>query len=605
MDEFVERRLKNLGKDYFLTEFDVVNPTNAPVTFDLFDSNTLTNTPTTLTFTQTPTTTTNSYFSVASTFLRYAINTQNNTLYVVDGGNTVTVIDNTTQAVITTINIVVPSGVNDVIYNPINNRIYAANAFTNTFDIIDCNTNTVISSIPIIDSFNFLQTKSFAYDISTNIIYYTVFNGVVYFVQSFDCNTNTPLNLNPPIITNNVIQKFIVFSPTNNFLYFARTTANLSGYDITLNSFTIVPIASPAINGDCIFNTQNGLLYVGQSFLGVSRMDIVNPITNTSINSILLPTIGGIDSMAYNSFANVASIADDVNNKIADYKCDTNTIEVEVPQNNPPRELAYNPVNNSNVFFTFSGGISSLFSVLPTPIPYISWTSYTYNQFNQDKKYQPFLLNCMLMYSVTSKNLNQVFDATVKDANGQIAKDPKFPALQISMYQFQPSVAKVCFGKKNGRGGFILDEESYFSNFIVQPNSTITLVLIVKQLKLGKNFTKPITLCEKLDPSVNPKLKIAPAKKELLKGKSKIITKSKDKKPLAIKPVKSFFQEICSRMDGEQEVLQNVVNKTMSNFASNKNDDKKVDEIQDNKLNLGVPLIILGGVVIAYATLKK
>ena len=58
-------------------------------------------------------------------------------------------------------------------------------------------------------------------------------------------------------------------------------------------------------------------------------------------------------------------------------------------------------------------------------------------------------------------------------------------------------------------------------------------------------------------------------------------------------------------MDGEQEVLQNVVNKTMSNFASNKNDDKKIDEIQDNKLNLGVPLIILGGVVIAYATLKK
>ena len=577
MDEFVERRLKNLGKDYFLTEFDVVNPTNAPVTFDLFNSNTLTNVPTTLTFTQTPTTTTNSYFSVASTFLRYAINTQNNTLYVVDGGNTVTVIDNTTQAVITTINIGVPSGVNDVIYNPINNRIYAANAFTNTFDIIDCNTNTVISSIPIIDNFNFLQTKSFAYDISTNIIYYTVFNGLVYFVQSFDCNTNTPLNLNPPIITNNVIQNFIVFSPTNNFLYFARTTANLSGYDISLNSFTIVPIASPAINGDCIFNTQNGLLYVGQSFLGVSRMDIVNPITNTSINSILLPTIGGIDSMAYNSFANVASIADDVNNKIADYKCDTNTIEVEVPQNNPPRELAYNPVLNSNVFFTFSGGISSLFSVLPTPIPYISWTSYTYNQFNQDKKYQPFLLNCMLMYSVTPKNLNQVFDATVKDANGQIAKDPKFPALQISMYQFQPSVAKVCFGKKNGRGGFILDEESYFSNFIVQPNSTITLVLIVKQLKLGKNFTKPITLCEKLDPSVNPKLKIVTTK-NLPKGKSKIKTKLKDKKPLAIKPVKSFFQEICSRMDGEQEVLQNVVNKTMSNFASNKNDDKKVDE---------------------------
>ena len=606
MDEFVERRLKNLGKDYFLTEFDVVNPTNAPVTFDLFNSNTLTNTPTTLTFTQTPTTTTNSYFSVASTFLNYAINTQNNTLYVVDGVNTVTVIDNTTQAVITTINIPVPFGVNDIIYSPVNNRIYVANFFTNSFDIIDCNTNTLISSIPVI--FNFFTlinaVKSFAFDVLTNTIYFISSNFGTIYAESFNCTTNIPTIISGVLGSAAFFRRFIVFCPTNNTLYFASFTANLTAFDINTSTIFVVPIALSALNGDCVFNTQNGLLYVGSS-LGTVIMDIVNPITNTSINSILLPTIGGIDSMAYNSFANLVAIADDVNNKIADYKCDTNTIEVEVPQNNPPRELAYNPVNNSNVFFTFSGGISSLFSVLPTPIPYISWTSYTYNQFNQDKKYQPFLLNCMLMYSVTSKNLNQVFDATVKDANGQIAKDPKFPALQISMYQFQPSVAKVCFGKKNGRGGFILDEESYFSNFIVQPNSTITLVLIVKQLKLGKNFTKPITLCEKLDPSVNPKLKIAPAKKELLKGKSKIITKSKDKKPLAIKPVKSFFQEICSRMDGEQEVLQNVVNKTMSNFASNKNDDKKIDEIQDNKLNLGVPLIILGGVVIAYATLKK
>jgi len=199
-----------------------------------------------------------------------------------------------------------------------------------------------------------------------------------------------------------------------------------------------------------------------------------------------------------------------------------------------------------------------------------------------------------MIYSNNPSNLNQVFDAQVKDANGQIAKDPKFPALQISKYQFQASVAKVCFG----RSGFILDQESSFANFKIQPQSSTTLILIQKQLKLGKNFSKPITLCQKLDPSVNPKLKIAPPKKkELPKGKPK----PKDKKPLASKPIKSFFQEICSRMDGEQEIMQQTINNAMSNFANNV---EKQQVIEEKSINLGVPLIVLGGVAIALA-LKK
>ena len=39
MDTFVSNKLKSLGKDYFLTEFNVANGTAQPISFDLFNSN--------------------------------------------------------------------------------------------------------------------------------------------------------------------------------------------------------------------------------------------------------------------------------------------------------------------------------------------------------------------------------------------------------------------------------------------------------------------------------------------------------------------------------------------------------------------------------------
>jgi len=47
MDNFVSNKLKSLGKDYFLTEFNVANGTAQPISFDLFNSNTITDLPTT------------------------------------------------------------------------------------------------------------------------------------------------------------------------------------------------------------------------------------------------------------------------------------------------------------------------------------------------------------------------------------------------------------------------------------------------------------------------------------------------------------------------------------------------------------------------------
>ncbi len=433
---------------------------------------------------------------------------------------------------------------NNAIYNSNDNSFYYLNSDTYGINLItklDCSTNSIVNVFSFLSN----QSSKISLNKNSNIIY----AGDITNINLFDCNTNSFISQIPMPL--GAFGGDSVYCPTNNSVYIASViNNNVAILNCTTNTFSpILTYLAGTSSIDIEYNSVNNLIYI------VSDTDIIeiNPNTNTVNNSFPIPYIAS--SINYNQF--------------------NNTLWINSTSNNSVQSFAS-----------------------PIPIlPYINGSTYTYNQFNEDKKYQPFLLYCMMMYSKTIGNLNQVFDATVRDANGQIAKDPKFPALQISMYQFQGSVAKVCFGKK-GRGGFILDQESSFTNFTVQPQSSVTLVLIQKQLKLGKNFSKPITLCEKLDPSVNPKLKIAPPKKkELPKGKPK----PKDKKPLASKPIKSFFQEICSRMDGEQEILQDSVNNAMSNFQLKINN-SEVEE--DKSVNLGVPLVIIGGIAVAFAFTK-
>jgi YVTN family beta-propeller protein len=624
MDEFVSKTLKQLGKDFFLTEFNVVNPTNNVVDFELFNSNSLIPTPSSnLNTPQPPTNLSSNILSGTAldplTNPYYAFNTVNNTLYFLVGGvspNVIQVYSLNTSTIVSTITLAPTVSIDyTIMYNPNNNRIYAIG-----FDfslpplnnmrvyVIDCNTNALITNITIPNYFQNGGSQNGIYNSTNNSIYFVAGNQVSNDIRlmCFSCATNTLTSttiLNP---TTNSFGGNMTYCPSNNSVYISDNQSDLL-YVVNcttnlLTSTITYPIGQSPISS--AFNSQSNKIYLIYNPLSL-LLDVININTNIVENTI---TIGGsgfaftsYSSISYNPIFNLMYISDSGTNNIIILECNTNTTVNTIPITQP-FDILYNPLTQSNFIianvFTPTSGLYINSSPASLPNAYITGTpTYSYNQFNEDKKYQPFLLYCMMMYSSNPKNLNQVFDAQVKDANGQIAKDPKFPALQISMYQFQGSVAKVCFGKK-GRGGFILDQESSFTNFTVQPQSSVTLVLIQKQLKLGKNFSKPITLCQKLDPSVNPKLKIAPPKKkELPKGKPK----PKDKKPLASKPIKSFFQEICSRMDGEQEVLQDSVNNAMSNFQLKINN----SEVEEDKIvNLGVPLVIIGGIVVAFALTK-
>ena len=564
MDEFVSRRLKELGKDYFLTEFNVVNPTSLPFTFDLFNSNSNIDFPTTLTFAPPS----NLSGIVSTTINDSAINTLNNTLYLTNTFlQQIEVYDCVTNSLITTIPLGVGISPSSIAYNSLTNEMYFCNFILTQIIRLDCNTNTIVGlPIPIISS---VINQSIFYNPIKNSIY--IFDLGNPAVQEIDCFTNTIVFTLVPTF----FSLYATFNPLLNRFYISDGLTNdIVVWDCVTNT-VVTNIPSGLINiTQSSINTNNGLLYV----IGITGIITINMATNTASAPIALPIFPS--SITYNSINNLLYISGvDVlfNGQYIVFDPITNTFSTPIALGGATNVTFYIQSINKIIFCSLFG-----FQTLSSPLlPYISGTSYSYNQFNKDKLYQPFLLSCMMLYSFTPNNLNQAFFATTKDANGQIAKDPKIPALQISQYQFQASVSKVCFGKK----GFILDESSSFTDFVVQPNSSITLVLIIKQLKFSKEFTNPITLCEKLDASVNQKLKILTSKpKNKLKEQKRIV-----------KPFKNFFEEICSGADGEKEILENNISKQIQDLQ----------EKEDNKSsNVAIPLLLVGGIILAIS-LKK
>jgi len=382
-------------------------------------------------------------------------------------------------------------GISGFFYNPNNNRVYVGcdtGTPTDIMCIIDCQNNTIITNITILNSFVYFgyQTSS-AFVSSTNTFYYIVTNGISYRIQSFDCNNNAVLNIFTSSPVN--LYTFLIYSPINNSLYSGKTGAFLNCISLTTLTSSPVPVSYKPYSALYI----NNLLYVGvNDSAGTTKFDLVNPTTNTVINSIFLsPTISDdISSTTYNSLSNVIYISDSFNNEISVFDIASNSISqtVQTTTISSPQLITYNPLNNSNIIYGFGVPYNSLFLATPVIIPFISGSpTYNYNTFIQDKASNPFLVNSVMLYSDNPSNLNQVFFATVKDATGEITYDPKLPALDISVNQFQASVTYVDFGKK----GFVFNEQSSFSDFTVQPFSSVRIVLIQKQFNSNSEFTNP------------------------------------------------------------------------------------------------------------------
>ena len=502
MDTFVSNKLKSLGNDYFLTEFNVVNNTSGVIDFDLFNSNTLIEVPTT------PQIIPSTQLGLSLTLpndIRYSLG-NGNLLYLIQlsspTGSNIQVYDLNANSLVSQTNFG-GTDFRNIIYNPNNNSLYCPCGLTNLIYEIDASTLLVTNtySVPVGTLITLVATVGIQLNPSIGV------NGAVYFLVlqgttrlcTLDCDTGS---------TNNVLTLPFNLSSTssflyaNNKLYFSITIFVSTRILLILNatlSPTIISNVSFTPNGisQSVLNTQNNNIYtVFQS----GYLSIVDGSTNNLIQIINLPTTSPTGTpltprfLAYNPVDNIIYILT-TTFVVINFYCDTNTSLLDTNANTyttSPRSIIYNNYNNS-YFFSYPTGFSPSWqlitqSTVVNPAPtYVSGTNYSYNQFNEDKKNTPFLVNSVMLYSDNPSNLNQVFFATVKDATGEITYDPKLPALDISANQYQASVTYVDFGKK----GFVLNQESSFTNFTIQPFSSVNLILIQKQFKTNSEFTNP------------------------------------------------------------------------------------------------------------------
>ena len=189
-------------------------------------------------------------------------NSTKNSIYgPIGAGNQVVEISCVTNLQIALIALAV--NLSSMAFNPIFNRIYFNNDITNALDVLDCNTNTFLPSIPLPITPGGIEANA-----------YCSFNNSIYVISNITNNyvivNCTSLNVSAPLATGVLGPNGISYNPVNNLIYIAGTTSN--DYTI-LNVVTNVvsaPIPVLVLGPIIVYNTNNNSIYV----LGLASGDI-------------------------------------------------------------------------------------------------------------------------------------------------------------------------------------------------------------------------------------------------------------------------------------------------------------------------------------------
>lgn len=468
---------KKIPKGYFQTEFDLVNATNFPVSFNLFDVNTLSTVETQASPTLPP-----SVFSatvstgIGSIPSGMAYNPTNNTIYVANSGNdTISVVDANTNTVISTISIPA-SNPATIAYNTVSNTIYVTGNFSNEVYVIDCSTNLVIGSpIPV-----GVNPADISYNSFDNTMY--IVNNNDNTVSVIDCNTNLVIG-SPILIGTNPAG--ISYDSLDNRMYVCNADDNTVSVINCNTNLVIATIPVDTFPTDISYNTLDNTMYVAHG--GSVNVYVIDCSSNIVIGSPIVMS-NGTTSIVYNSLLNLMYLGALGFSNIFVIDCSTNTLVNTISSPSPVASfgLLFN-VNDNTIFSSnFSIGSVSVLSPVSATTTYIGGT-FNYNQFIQDIQDNPVLVRDVMFYSSDADNINQVFFTLFKDADGKSSYTPQYPQLSIGVNQFQGSVSKVDFGKK----GVLLDSNNSFYDVTVQANSTLKLVLIMKQMKKAYNLDAP------------------------------------------------------------------------------------------------------------------
>jgi DNA-binding beta-propeller fold protein YncE len=469
--DFTKKELDALDS----VQFSFVNNTNAPLSEDLFNTDTLVNSATEGDILP-PTSITNDYFNASSgvgtsryieiasngniyqSFLldssvlvfdseynlitqislgfgqpnTMAINTLNNTLYVTNfNGTNCWVIDLNTNTIIANI-VGFANSLRAIEYCPTTNEMWISTVnFSVPIQIVDCATNTIVFNVIAPPS----QPQDFSYDASTDSMFATLTSVGANDVGQFNCQTKLIIQIlslpNPADlpISCTLCGDFLYVGCANNpDIFVFHTIRYLLVATIPLN------FANGSIYGSVCAVQLNKLYFSDGTNTILYEVDATsNLITNT----FLLPVSIAITGTFYSSVTNSVWVADG-----------NRTLELR----------------GANTPFYITG-------------------STDYNCFVRNIETEPIRLLGMWVISKNQIQLSNPLNIKKRSADGNSNVMPDFPINQVSTYQEQGNRAFIKFGRK-----LIFDGRTFFSNYTINANQEVTFILLYDEFNRA-NFS--------------------------------------------------------------------------------------------------------------------
>ena len=517
-------------------QFDIVNTTSSAIALDLFDSTTLTPTPTPENITFFPA---NSEISQISTppslGTRFnEVSQVSGNVYITDDINNVVYVYDSNGNFVT--NIITPTTTRFIIYNNLTDEVYVSSSFTNRIYFIDCASNTLTNTINLAGGGSAIN--NIALDTLMQRIIIARANGNIQSVNVVGFGQNIFGNQ-----TGGNIPVVLTYDSDSDYYWIIDNANNLWFYDVLGAISTITPAQVQSTIFKLTYLQGTNTLYAsGQISFSYTVID-----TLTGTNLFTEPTIANSINLAIDNVNNliyVAKIFSDV------YVYDLNTnllITIINSGQNTGQGITFSALNNRMYLTSMVSQTTYVYTTIQTPSsPYYIGGAVDYNFFLQNLQTEPIKLDCLKVISQNQDQLNNVISILKVDADGHSKEKPEFPILNVSAWQNQGDRASVPFN------GLILDGRTFFSQYIINAGETVVFELCYEQIN---------RFCFGQHPELFTSLKPI-AKEEKEKIENRIIERDKQESG----DTQSKFEIIKDSLVIDISVTNNTANTSTFNF---------------------------------------
>lgn len=316
-------------------------------------------------------------------------------------GDSVTVIDCVTNAVVTTVILPVGFGPRAIAYCPVNNSIYVASNFLAQVVRIDCATNTIVGA-PIAMTTSVFQS-GMTYNSVSNTMY--CLNSGAAFVDVIDCVTN--LLIANFIIPGGLFITGIAYNSILNRVYITdQVTNNVYAVNCAIN-LVIATIPSGVLNPQAIsFCSANNSMYVN----GFVSNDFVAINCTTNVAGVpVFIFAANPQAITYNPINNLMYVTMVLNNNMYIIDCATNTVLSFVALGGVGATGIVHNGNSNSIWITYTAtnNVQGFLPISPPSVVVTLSGGYTLGDLYNDLQGKPLFLKGLKMIV---ESINQFFN---------------------------------------------------------------------------------------------------------------------------------------------------------------------------------------------------